>query len=327
MRFGEGQLIDRYQVVAALGQGAFSETYEARDERSGALVVLKVPHPAILGDPATFDRFRREMSIAHRIDHPGIQRSLDEGDARSVPYMVFEYVEGVDLRRYLREHGPLPVEQLVDFGLQLLAVLGYVHAQGVVHRDLKPENVLVTPAGRLKVADFGIALAAGARRLTWRHLTEGLGTPSYMAPEVVQGQRGDARTDLYSLGILLYELATGKPPYRADHYLAVMGQHLGALPERPRKLRPDLPPAIEGIILRLIRKRPEERYGSAAEAAADLARWRDLDPATVDPGEDRPLTATVTAGTSAGVWRLAAVIAGAFLLIAAVIVLVTVVLR
>ncbi len=327
MRFSPGQRIDRYEVVAALGQGAFAETYEARDHDSGGQVVLKVPHPAIFGDPATFDRFRRELAITHRMDHPGIQRSLDRGDPRSTPYMVFEFVEGADLRGYLEKRGPLPVDQLVDFGLQLLDVLAYLHAQGVVHRDLKPENVLVTSDGRLKVADFGVALAAGARRLTWRHLTEGLGTPYYMAPEQILGERGDARTDLYSLGILLYELATGRPPYRADHYLAVMNQHLGALPRRPRSVRTDLPPAIEAIILKMIRKRPEERYGSAREAADDLARWGQLDPAAIDPGEDRPLPGASGRGQSAGMWRLVAAIAGGFLLAAAVIVLLSIALR
>src|SRR5205823_5497674 len=178
--------------------------------------------------------------------------------------------------------------------------------------------------------DFGVALAGDVRRLTWRHLTESIGTPYYMAPEQIRGERGDARSDLYSLGIVLYELATGSQPFRADHYLALMGQHVNALPKRPRELRPDLPPAVEAIILRLIRKRPEERYATAAETKADLEVWRTLDAAEIDPGPDRPLGggADLIAPTSSrGMWGLVALAAGAFVAIVAVAVLLTIVLR
>jgi eukaryotic-like serine/threonine-protein kinase len=327
MRFAPKERLDRYEILSALGEGAFSETYEALDAATGALVVLKIPHPALLGDPSSFERFRREMVIARKMDHPGIQRSVDSGESRSVAYMVFEFVEGEDLRHYLKRTGPLAVERLVDFALQIADTLSYVHSHNVVHRDLKPENLLVTSEGRVKIADFGIALAAGVRRLTWRHLSQGLGTPDYMSPEQIQGERGDARTDLYALGIVLYELATGSVPFRGDNYLSVMNQHLNGLATPPRRLRPDLPRTLEAIIMRLMRKRPEERYQSAADLRADLDSWDSLNPALLELGEDRPLTGAPAAASSKGLWLVVGGIAGGFLLAVAIIIVLSIALR
>src|SRR5262249_15521808 len=163
------------------------ETYKAKDTRTGQTVVLKSPNPLLFSDPALFQRYQRETEIARRLNHPGVQRSLDVGENRTEPYLVLEYVDGENLRQRMRQvSGRPPIEQAVDWGKQLAAALAYLHGQEIVHRDLKPENVLVAADGTLKIADFGTAMVRGARRLTWRHLSESLGTPDYMSPEQIQ---------------------------------------------------------------------------------------------------------------------------------------------
>jgi serine/threonine-protein kinase len=272
MRFQPGQLIDHYEVVEPLGEGAYAETYKARDTASGRVVVLKSPNPLLFSDPGLFQRYQRETEIARRLDHRGVQRSLDVGDNRTEPYLVLEYVEGENLRRRLRElGGRVPVEQAIDWGRQLAEALAYLHGQEIVHRDLKPENVLVAADGTLKIADFGTAMIRGARRLTWRHLSESLGTPDYMSPEQIQGERGDNRSDIYAWGVMMYELLTGRLPFDGDNWMAVMQGHLQRTPARIRRLRPEVPAALEGIVLTAMRRYPEHRYQSAGDVLADLA--------------------------------------------------------
>jgi serine/threonine-protein kinase len=185
--------------------------------------------------------------------------------------MVLEYVEGEPLRSYLHAHGPLPVEDVLRIGAELAEVLGYIHAQGIVHRDLKPENILITPDGQLKLTDFGIALRLGAPRLTFSHLSNAVGTPDYMAPEQVRGERGDARTDVYALGVLLYELLSGRVPYPADAPLEAMRKKVETEPPLVGRWRPGVPPALEAVIYRALRRTPAERYPSMGELAHDLA--------------------------------------------------------
>ena len=271
-----GEKLDRYTIVEAIGHGAFSDIYLATDP-GGARVVLKCPHEGIIGDVATFDRFRREMEIARRLDHPGIQHSLDPGGDRTRPYLVMQYVEGETLREYLGRRGHLPITESVTLVDGLAAAMGYAHRQGVTHRDLKPENVLVTPDGRPIVTDFGIALISGARRLTWRWLTSQLGTPDYMAPEQVQGERGDARTDVYALGVILFELLVGRVPWEGDNPLAIMNQAVTRPAPSLRDLDPGIPPPLEAIVRKCLRKDPAERYPDAAALSADLESWKDLD--------------------------------------------------
>jgi serine/threonine-protein kinase len=170
------------------------------------------------------------------------------------------------------------------------------HAQGIAHRDLKPENVLVTPAGRVVVTDFGIALMAGARRLTWRWLTSTMGTPDYMAPEQVEGKRGDARTDVYALGIMLFEMLAGRVPWEGDNPLVVMAQHVNAPLPSLRELDPMVPAPLEAIVRKCLRKDPDERYASAAELHADLDSWQDLDVSTFAFGEDKTPSSIKTKG-------------------------------
>jgi len=244
---GPGAKLDQFTIVKAIGHGAYSDVYLAEDP-AGRQVVLKCPHESIMGDVATFDRFRRELEIARHLHHPGIQRPIEFTENRSRPYMVMEYVEGETLRAMLSREKRLSVDKVVDLGQQLAAAMAYAHEQGVVHRDLKPENVLITPDGRLVVTDFGVALMAGARRLTWRWFSTALGTPDYMSPEQIQGKRGDARTDVYAIGVMLYEMLAGRVPWDGDNALSVMSQHINSPVPPLHELNKDVPPPIDGIV-------------------------------------------------------------------------------
>ena len=312
-----GERLDRFRIVEAIGHGAFSDVYLA-EETDGRRVVLKLPHEALLGDVSTFDRFRREMEIVGRLDHPGIQRSFDLAESRTRPYLVLEYVDGITLREVLRREGRLPVPRAVDVAERLTDAMAYAHAQGIYHRDLKPENVLVTEEGRVVVTDFGIALMAGARRLTWRWLTSTVGTPDYMAPEQVEGRRGDARTDVYALGIMLFEMLAGRVPWEGDNPLAVMGQHVNAPLPSLRDIDPGIPPPLEAIVRKSVRKDPDERYEDAGELHADLIAWQDLDLSRFVFSEERPSPA---AGGNRGLILLVVGLSAGFLAASAIFVL------
>jgi serine/threonine protein kinase len=282
-----GQRLDHYEIISELGRGAFSAVYEARDERDGKRVVLKCPEPALLGDQATFQRFRREIEIGRLLDHPNIQRAVDTAESRSVPYLVLEYVDGRSFREYLAKNRRLVPDVAAGFAKQIASALEYAHAHRIYHRDLKPENILITPDGQLKIIDFGIAYLQGARRLTWKWLSNTVGTPDYMAPEQIQGGRGDARTDLYALGIILYEMLAGRTPFQGDNAFAVMDQHLNAKPSPPSRFNSAVPSGLDGIVLKAIRKDPMERYQSAAEMLADLNRYESLSLDDFHLGEER----------------------------------------
>jgi eukaryotic-like serine/threonine-protein kinase len=328
MRHHPGSLIDHYEVLGALGEGAYAETYKARDTNDDRIVVLKSPNPQLFADPGIFQRFRREAEIVRSLDHPGVQRSFDSTENRTEPYLVLEYIEGQNLRSRLRSfEGPVPLDIVESWGRQLASVLAYLHEHGIVHRDLKPENILVTPDDELKVADFGTALLEGAKRLTWRHLSENLGTPDYMSPEQSQGDRGDERSDVYAWGILMYEFLTGQVPFPGDNWLAAMAGHLTRNPERIRKLRPEVPPALEAVVLHAMRRYPDHRYQSAVELEADLDRLDTLDPEQYDLSPEAPMGGLAAAESGKRLWLLIAAIAGGFLAACALIILLTVVFR
>ncbi len=271
MRMKAGDQLDHFEIIEPLGEGAYAETYKARDTRSGQLVLLKSPNPLLFADPAIHQRFVRESEIANGLNHPGVQRGIDPGKSRTEPYLALEYIEGETLRKWLRAHqGKVPIGQAVGWGIELAEALAYLHSHKIVHRDLKPENVIVGNDLRLKIIDFGTALLEGARRLTWRHLTEALGTPDYMSPEQIQGERGDQRSDIYAWGIIMYELLTGHVPFEGDNYLAVMAGHLQRNPKPIREQRSEVSPELEAVVLTAMRRYPENRYQTAGELLADL---------------------------------------------------------
>ena len=280
MHYEAGQTVNgQYEILESLGQGGMNDAYKARDRVSGRLVVLKIPFSSLIGDPATFSRYQRELEIGKRLHHPNIQQLLDEGRLGGVaPYLVLEYVDGTLLREHLRQHAPLQVEEAIGITVQIADALQYCHEHGVIHRDLKPENILIEADGTVKLVDFGIALLQGARRLTFRRLTSGFGTPDYMAPEQVQGDRGDARTDVYALGVMLFEMLTADVPYHGDSPLAIMSQRVTTDAPLLRRKRADLSPQLEAVVWRALRRDPAERYPTMAAFRHDLTH---LDQVTV----------------------------------------------
>jgi len=272
MRLQVGEIVNgRFEVLESLGQGGMNDAFKARDRETGRLVVLKVPFMSLIGDPATYSRYERELEIGKRLHHANIQQLIDAGrlDGGSAPYLVLEFVDGMLLREYLRRRAPLPVGEAIRIAVQLADALQYCHDHGVVHRDLKPENILIETDGNVKLVDFGIALLRGARRLTFRRLSTNVGTPDYMAPEQVQGERGDARTDVYALGVMLYEMLAGEVPYQGDSPLAVMSQRVTTDAPLLRRKRSDLP-QLEAVVWRALRREPSDRYSSMAAVRQDL---------------------------------------------------------
>jgi len=241
----------------------------------------------LVGDPATYERFLRELKIGQNLEHPAIPRALLVSETRTGPCLVIEYIDGKSLRSILKDNPRLSLEESLDITGQLAETLVYLHNHGVYHRDLKPENVLIDLQGKVHIIDFGIALLQGARRVTWRNLSDVLGTPDYMSPEQIQGKRGDARTDLYALGIMLYEMLTGSVPFHGDNALSIMHQHLTVTPPLPRQSDPSIPSQIEAIIMKSIRKNPKERYQSAEAFLADLMNYMELDVSQFPRGQER----------------------------------------
>ena len=331
MRFPPGSRVDRYEVIEELGVGAYAETYLARDTTADRLVVLKSPNPMLFADPAIFQRYRREAEIARSLDHPGVQRALDHGESRTEQYLVLEYIKGTNLRRRVEELAtptqPLPLPLVVRWGTELAGSLQYLHSRSIVHRDLKPENILVDTDDHLKVADFGTALVDGAKRLTWKHLTDGLGTPDYMSPEQIQGERGDHRSDIYAWGIMMYEMLTGRVPFRGDNWMATMAGHLTKAPEPVQRGRKDCPPGLAAIVMHAMRRDPDHRYQTADDLLADLARYDTLDGSAYDLSPEPAVGGLAAARSPKQLWVLAAAISLGFLVVSAAIVVLSVVLK
>ena len=264
-----GDQLDQYRIEGVVARSGMASIFRATDLRTGGQVAIKVPHPEMEADPALFDRFRREGEIGEKMDHPGVMRVFGESE-RSRIYMVMEWVEGRLLRQVLGEQGKLPPERAIRIAIAICDALDYIHRNGVVHRDLKPENIMVDGEDHIKLIDFGIAGKEGARRLTFAKLSQVMGTPDYISPEQVQGKRGDGRSDIYALGVMLYEMLTGKTPFSGPNPFAVMNDRLLNHPVPPRELNPAISPELQEVIYRAMERDPRNRYSTANEFAWDL---------------------------------------------------------
>jgi len=273
-----GQTLDGYEVLDVIARSGMATVFKARDPDDGRIVVLKVPHLQFEADIVFHKRFLREEEIGSRLDHPSIVRVLRPKTEKSRVYLIEEFVEGESLRGRLGREGRLPIAAAVQLARQIAEALEYLHREGVVHRDLKPENVILTPSGGIKIMDFGIAFDAALRKMTWSGLSQTTGTPDYMAPEQVEGQRGSSRTDLYSLGAMLYEMLTGQVPFGDGNALASMKAKVVRDPEPPRNLRPEIPPGLEAIVLLALERDPERRPDSAFELREMLAHFDSVVP-------------------------------------------------
>ncbi|HTI76004.1 MAG TPA: Stk1 family PASTA domain-containing Ser/Thr kinase [Mycobacterium sp.] len=268
-------LSDRYELGEILGFGGMSEVHLARDLRLHRDVAIKVLRADLARDPSFYLRFRREAQNAAALNHPAIVAVYDTGEAETatgpLPYIVMEYVEGVTLRDIVHTEGPMPGKRAIEVIADACQALNFSHQHGIIHRDVKPANIMISKAGAVKVMDFGIARAlADANSVTQTAAV--IGTAQYLSPEQARGEKVDARSDVYSLGCVLYEILTGEPPFTGDSPVAVAYQHVREDPIPPSQRHNDISPELDAVVLKALAKNPDNRYQSAAEMRADLVR-------------------------------------------------------
>ena len=264
-----GDKLDHYRIENVAARSGMASIFRATDERTGETVAIKIPHPEMEADPVFYDRFIREQEIGEELDHPNVMKVFPNEDHSQV-YMAMEWIDGKLLRQILNEQKKFPPERALNIALQIAQALDYIHSKGVVHRDLKPENIMVNTTDGIKLIDFGIAANVGSKRLTFAKFSQTMGTPDYISPEQVKGKRGDARSDIYALSVMLYEMLTGKVPFTGANAFIIMNDRLLNNPVPPREIDPSISPQMQEIIYRGMERDPTKRYQSAREFAHDL---------------------------------------------------------
>jgi serine/threonine-protein kinase len=289
----------RYELTHLIARGGMAQVYRAMDRQLERPVALKVLFPELSVDRTFVERFRREAQAAANLSHPNIVPVFDWGEDDGSYFIVMEFVEGRPLSAVLRDPQRMPPRQIATIGAGVAAALAFAHRHGVVHRDVKPGNILITPDGDVKVTDFGIARAMN----TEESLTQTgavMGTAAYFSPEQAEGKGVDSRSDIYSLGVVLYEMSVGRPPFTGDSPVAVASKHVRDMPVLPREANPSVPPALEAVVMKAMAKNPDDRYGSAEELRADLLRFADGRPVEAgDPGLTSMMTTVGVAATQA----------------------------
>jgi serine/threonine protein kinase/tetratricopeptide (TPR) repeat protein len=258
----------RYHIIEELGRGGMGRVYKVTDTELNEKIALKLIRAEVAADADTVERFRNELKSARRIAHKNVCRMFDIGRAEGAPYITMEYVPGEDLKRLIRKIGQMPAGRTASIARQIAEGLAEAHAQGIVHRDLKPQNIMVDEGGNVRIMDFGIARSLEGKGLTGAGIM--IGTPEYMSPEQVEGKPVDARADIYSLGIILYEMVTGRVPFEGDTPFVIGVKHKSEAPRDPRELNPQIPPGLADLILRCLEKDREKRFRNAAEVIAEL---------------------------------------------------------
>jgi eukaryotic-like serine/threonine-protein kinase len=262
-------LADRYELEELVGTGGMSSVFRAHDRLLDRKVALKILHQQYSGDDDYVERFKREARSVAALSHPNVVTVIDRGEHEDRQFIVFEYVEGENLKRLIERRGPAPVPNALELAIQIARGLAFAHQQGLIHRDVKPQNVLLNGDGRAKVTDFGIARSLNVQRRMTQTGTV-LGTSDYIAPEQAQGQRVDEHTDVYSLGVVVYELLTGEVPFPGENFVAVAMRHINEEPPSVREKRPDVPVRVDEAVRRAMAKRPEDRFPTMDAFCAEL---------------------------------------------------------
>src|SRR5512136_117410 len=259
----------RFEIIEEIGQGGMGTVYKAYDSKIREVVALKLLRPEIASDPEVIERFRNEIKLARQVAHRHVCRMYDIGEEWLSIYISMEYVPGEDLKSFIRRSGHLNEAKAVGLAKQIAEGLAEAHRLGVVHRDLKPQNIMVDKDGNAKIMDFGIARSLNGAGITAQGAL--IGTPEYMSPEQVDGKEVDQRSDLYALGVILFEMVTGRVPFEGDTPLSVAYKHKNELPIPPRKLNSQVPEPLNKVILRCLEKEKVDRYQTAEELLSDLA--------------------------------------------------------
>lgn len=265
-----GERFEYFQIEAFVVRTCMTTIYRATDLRTGQHVAIKIPHPELECDPAFYSRFQREIAIGKKLKHPGVVQTLDSGDMDQL-CIVMQWIDGRFLREILTKEGKLSVERATRLAIGVCEALDYIHSEGVVHRDLKPENIMVGEGDTTKLIDFGISASEGMRRLTFSKFSNAMGTPDYISPEQLKRKRGDGRSDVYALGVILHEMLTGQTPFNGPNPFAVMNDRLVNDPPSACEINPDISVQMQEILYRAMERDPEDRFAGAREFASALA--------------------------------------------------------